>query len=214
MPLIRPKSNKNGSSFYGICNIALLGVEDKSSKFDWADIYLDIEIRQEGSDYTKSFRICGSFEKDPDGTVSGGSVLSRLYNFLDCINCKVGINAKGEWETEDGKPIDNIAKVLTKEYCEGFGAEPDSFPYIAYVYKEKPKKQGDKIFARVHHKIYAKAEGNDKKLLDDVNWLKTRGYLKEASPEELDSARPVMSGINNMKNEAEKVLGTDAFDNL
>ena len=27
-------------------------------------------------------------------------MLSRLYNFLDCNNCKVGINAKGEWETK------------------------------------------------------------------------------------------------------------------
>ena len=209
MSLIRPKTNSGGANFYGVCEIALLGVEDKSSKFDWADIYLDIEIRQKGSDYTKSFRICGSFERDPDGTVSGGSVLNRVYNFLDCIGCKAGINAKGEWETEDGKSIDNVALMLTKEYCEGFGAEPSSFPYIAYVYKEKPKNRGDKVYARVHHKIYENASGNSEKLLADVNWLKGRGYLKDASPEELDANRPVTS--NSMY---EGKLGPDAFDNL
>ena len=211
MPLIRPKSKSGGSSFYGICEIALQGAQDKSSKFDWADIYLDIEIKQKDSEYKKSFRICGSFEKDPDGTVSGGSVLNRLYNFLDCVGCKAGINAKGEWEQEDGKPIENISKFITEGYCNGYGSEPKSFPYIAYVYKEKPKKLGDKVYARVHHKIYPNAEGNDKKLLDDVNWLKGKGYLKEASPEELDATRPITS--NGMKDTIEK-LGSDAFDNL
>ena len=211
MSLIRPKSsNGDKSNFYGVCEIALLNVTDKSDQIDWADIYLDVEIKQKGSDYTKSFRICGSFEKDPDGTVSGGSVLNRLYNFLDCIGCKAGINAKGEWEQEDGKTIDNIAKFLSEGYCGS--SEPTSFPYIAYVYKEKPKKLGDKVYARVHHKIYLNEEANTQKLLDDVNWLKSRGYLKEASPEELDATRPVTS--NGMDNDVTRGLPSDAFDNL
>lgn len=212
MALVRPKSSSGDKvNFYGVCEIALLNVTDKSDQFGWADIYLDVEIKQKGSDYTKSLRICGSFEKDPDGTVSGGSVLNRLYNFLDCIGCKAGINAKGGWEQEDGQAIDNIAQFLTQGYCGS--SEPTSFPYLAYVYKEKPKKQGDKIYARVHHKIYPNEEANIKKLLDDVNWLKTRGYLKEASPEDLDAVRPVTSNGMDM-GDPTRGLPADAFDNL
>ena len=119
------------------------------------------------------------------------------------------LNAKGGWEQEDGQAIDDVATFLSKEYCGS--SEPTSFPYLAYVYKEKPKKLGDKVYARVHHKIYPNEEANTKKLLDDVNWLKSRGYLKEASPEEMDANRPVTS---NGMDDPTKGLPSDAFDNL
>ena len=55
MALFKPESSGNGGvNYYGICDIAILGFEDKSSQFDWADIYLDVTVKQKGSDYTKS----------------------------------------------------------------------------------------------------------------------------------------------------------------
>ena len=50
---------------------------------------------------------------------------------------------------------------------------------MAYIYREKPKKPGDKSWTRVYHKIYIKAEGNEGKLMDDITWLKGKGIIKE-----------------------------------
>ena len=71
MAIFRPKES-SGSNFYGVCKFAILGFEDKSSEFDWADLYLNVEIKQEGSDYTKELRITGNLEKDAKGNITCG----------------------------------------------------------------------------------------------------------------------------------------------
>ena len=63
MAIFRPQGSSSAvNNFYGVCEIAILGVEEKSAAFKWADIYLDIEIKQKGSDYTKQLRIAGDIE--------------------------------------------------------------------------------------------------------------------------------------------------------
>ena len=58
MALVRPKSSSGDKvNFYGVCEIALLSVTAKSDQFGGADVYIDVEIKQKGSDYTKSLRI-------------------------------------------------------------------------------------------------------------------------------------------------------------
>ena len=52
MAIFRPTGGESsGNNFYGVCEIAILNFEEKSSQFEWADIYLDIEVKQKGSDY-------------------------------------------------------------------------------------------------------------------------------------------------------------------
>lgn len=47
MAIFRPESgSSSNNSFYGICEVAIIGFEDRSSEFKWADIYLDIEVKQ------------------------------------------------------------------------------------------------------------------------------------------------------------------------
>ena len=210
MALYKPtKSSNSGVNYYGICDIAILGFEDKSSQFEWADIYLDVTIKQKGSDYTKSIRLNGYLEKEPDGSIKGGSVINRLYHFFDVLGVKAGINAKGDWETADGQPIKDIAKYLTDNHAVGLKTEPTDFPYLAYVYREKPKQPGGKVFTRVHHKINANSVDGRKKLEDDMNWMRDKGYLKEApmgvGPE----------GHNKVSvEEMERVFGDDAMSNM
>jgi len=207
MALYKPTKSENpGVNFYGICDIAILGFEDKSDQFDWADIYLDVTIKQRGSDYTKSIRINGSFDKGPDGSISGGSVINRLYHFFDVLGVKAGINAKGGWETEDGQPIDDIAGYLTDNHGIGLETEPKDFPYLAYVYKEKPKQPGGKVFTRVHHKINNNTPEGKKKLTDDMNWMRSKGYLKEA---------PAKEGWKDVSvEEMDQIFGADAMSNM
>ena len=205
MGIVRPTSKRSSetNNFYGICEIAILGFSDFSSKYEWADIYLDVEVKQKGSDYTKSVRLAGSLEKDPDGSVTGGSVLNRLYHFFDVLGVSAGINAKGDFETEDGTPIEDIAKYLSDNHSVG-SAEPTNFPYLAYVYKEKPKQAGGKVYTRVHHKINVNSEEGRRKLTDDVNWFKSKGFIKEAKLEDPKST----------VEEMEEVFGSDAIGNM
>ena len=205
MGIIRPtsKSSNETSNYYGICNIAILSIRDKSENFDWADVYLEVEVQQKGSDYTKTIRLAGSLDRDPDGSVTGGSVLNRLYHFFDVLGVTAGINAKGAFETEDGQPIENISKYLTENHSNGT-EEPTTFPYLAYVYKEKPKQPGGKVYTRVHHKINVNSEEGRRKLTEDVTWFKSKGFIKEAAPEQPKSTAA----------EVEEIFGSDALGNM
>ena len=172
MALFKPEKSSNpGVNYYGICDIAILGFTDKSSQFDWADIYLDVSIKQKGSDYTKSIRINGSFEREADGSISGGSVINRLYHFFDVLGVKAGVN-----------------------------------DYVGYVYKEKPKQPGGKVFTRVHHKINVNSTDGRNKLTSDMNWMRDKGYLKEA---------PAKEGWKDVSvEEMDEVFGSDAMSNM
>ena len=181
MAIFRPKMS-NGTSYFGICEIALNNFEDKSSQFDWADIFIDVTVNQKGSEYTRNLKIAGSLEKDAKGNITGGSVLKRMYVFFDAIGCKAGLNVKGEWEDENGKSIKDIAKYLNDKFIDvSFPDSEIDYNFIAYIYKEKPKKDGEKAWTRVYHKIYANNEANKTKLDSDVQWLKGRGVIKEVS---------------------------------
>ena len=203
MAIFRPQgSSSTGNSFYGICEIAILGVEDKSSNFEWADIYLDIEVKQKGSDYTKQLRIAGDLEKSPDGNITGGSVLKRMYNFFDIIGEKAGLTVDGKWENEDGEEIHDIAKYLNQKHSSNVipGTDPD-FTYLAYVYKEKPKQKGGKVYTRVFHRLNHNNDGGRKQLESDVKWFRDKGFLKEASETDVNPTQNVEmseSGIGNL----------------
>ena len=180
MAIFRPESGSSSSnSFYGICEVAIIGFEDRSSEFKWADIYLDIEVKQKGSDYTKQLRIVGDLEKT-NGKISGGSVLKRLYNFFDIIGEKAGLTVDGKWETEDGEEIHDIARYLNQKHASEVMPDTDpDFNYVAYVYKEKPKQKGGKVYTRVFHRIQTNDDNGKKQLDSDVKWFKDKSFLKE-----------------------------------
>ena len=136
MAIFRPEgSSSSNNNFYGVCEIAILGFEDKSSDFEWADIYLDVEVKQRGSDYTKQLRIVGDLEKDTNGKISGGSVLKRMYNFFDIIGEKAGLTVDGKWEDESGDSISNIAAYLNQKHVAPVlpGSPPSVVPPIIAI---------------------------------------------------------------------------------
>jgi len=193
MAIFRPQMG-GGKSFYGICEIALNNFEDKHSLFDWADIFIDVTINQKNSEYTRNIKIAGSLERDSKGNITGGSVLKRMYTFFDAIGCKAGLNVKGEWEDDKGEKIDNIANYLNDKFIPALIPDDELvYKYLAYIYKEKPKKDGDKAWTRVYHKIYSNIEANKAKLQEDVDWLKGKGVIKEATN------IPIQSNGNTLK---------------
>ena len=181
MAIFRPAMSSS-ASYFGVCAIALNSFEDKSSQFDWADIFINVTINQKDSEYTRDIKIAGSLDKDSQGNITGGSVLKRMYVFFDAIGCKAGLNVKGKWEDEKGEPIEDIANYLNTRFSQV--AMPDAgldYNYLAYIYKEKPKKEGDKAWTRVYHKICGNSDANKAKLEADVKWLKDKGVIKEAT---------------------------------
>ena len=203
MAIFRPEGTSSGSNFYGITEIALMNFEEKSSDYDWADLYLDVEIKQKGSDYTKQLRITGNLDKDAKGKLTGGNALKRMYGFFDVIGEQSGMNVDGVWEDADDNAIDNIASHLNQGHASL--VMPDQEPeynYLAYVYKEKPKTPGAKVYSRVFYRIQKNDKDGRRKLEEDVKWFKGKGFIKEAT--ETDMATPQKSvemsssGVGNL----------------
>ena len=203
MAIFRPEGgSSSGSNFYGVCEIAILGFTDKSSEFKWADVYIDVEIKQKGSDNTKNIRIAGDLEKS-DGKITGGSVLKRMYNFFDIIGEKAGLTVEGMWEDEDGNDIKDIAAHLNQRHVASIMPDTDpDFNYLAYVYKEKPKEKGGKVYSRVFHRIQQNNDKGRQVLESDVKWFKDKGFLKEASEEDISipkqNVEMSQEGIGNL----------------
>ena len=109
MALFKPEETKT-NSFNGICECTIVDIQDKSAQFDWADIYLQVTLLQNGSKYTRNANIVGGFDKDPNGNVTGGSVIKRMYAFFTTINCNAGINIKGE--LVNSRPCHNCVDML------------------------------------------------------------------------------------------------------
>jgi hypothetical protein len=185
MALFKPEViTTNG--FNGICECNIVQINDKSDMFDWADIYLEVQLLQNGSKYTRNASIVGGFEKDASGNITGGSVIKRMYTFFAAINCHAGINIKGEWEEADGKKINSISDYLNSQFTTEWDGESNGSDgkYLAYFYKQQPKKPGDKAYGRAHYKLYPAGGDNKNKLQNDIDWMKSKGYIKEATETE------------------------------
>ena len=179
MAIFKPVTNNDGGSKYlGICEAGIASFKDRSSEFDWADVFIEVEVKQKDSDYTKKLQIAGSFERDANGDITGGSVLNRMYKIFDTMGCDAGINIKGEFEDDKGQPIDNIATYLEDRFTTGNAVEMET-PYVIYVYKSVPKPNESQSYTRVLPRLYSNDADGRAKMESDVKFLKSKGMLKE-----------------------------------
>ena len=125
-----------------------------------------------------------------------------MYNFFDIIGEKAGLTVDGKWENEDGEEIHDIAKYLNQKHSSNVMPDTDpDFTYLAYVYKEKPKQKGGKVYTRVFHRVNHNDDKGRKQLESDVKWFKDKGFLKEASESDVNPTQNVEmseSGIGNL----------------
>ena len=180
MALFKPKqsSGGGGNKFTGICETHIVGFKDRSAEFDWADVFIEVEVGIKDSEYTRNLRIRGSFDKDDNGNITGGSVINRMYKFFGDIGCMAGITVQGKWELENGVAIDDIENYLNKNHV----GDAQNYPYLAYIYKEENKKSG-KTFNSVHYRLFPNTSKGNTDLASHIQWMKTNGYLKEATPQ-------------------------------
>ena len=57
-----------------------------------------------------------------------------------------------------------------------------------------------KAYVRVFTKVYRNQEENKAKLKSDIDWMKSKGYLKEVTDEVTDKAEMSGSGLANLWN--------------
>tara|TARA_Y100001938_G_C8011082_1_gene390075 strand:- start:416 stop:1015 length:600 start_codon:yes stop_codon:yes gene_type:complete len=188
-----PKKEEGGSGKYsGVCEVGIINFTDKSEEYDWADIYIDIEFALKDSQYSRNMQIAGSLEKDASGNITGGSVLDKMYRIFDTINCSAGVNIKGEWETNEGEPIKDIAGYLNNNYCSNF--MPDTPPvlnYVAYIYRKQNKNTGT-LFTTMLPKLYPNTAKGKEEMESYAKWMKNNNYLNEVK-EGPASENPVVS---------------------
>lgn len=190
MALLQTKTSSGAKNdFTGYFEAGIIKVEDKSGQFDWADVWLDVHFNIKGSQYPQIHSIKGSFDRNPDGTVEINKMVRQFNYFKDAIGFTGGINTEGNYETVDGEEIESITDTLNSFINEMNGSdnpmlEPPLNFYI-YVYKEAPKKPGDKIYKRVLGKICSNDAKGKAELESYVTYMQQKKYIKEASDEDV-----------------------------
>ncbi len=170
MALMRSQIKTGGGDWTGIKTGTIIGVKDDSSKFAWADVYLAVEFKVEGSEYPRIMKIAGSWDKNPDGTIQDCTLLKRITFFFDAIGEQGGVNQHGEWVNFKEEKIDDICSYIMDNY-------KDSACTI-FIYKEQGK--DGKAYTRVHNKVLAAKNGSEAELESYVDFIRKKGYLKEA----------------------------------
>ena len=178
MAIFRPEEKKSSGGFLGISEVGIIGFSNRSGEFDFADIFIEVELSIKNSEYSNKMSILGSLDKDASGNITGGTVLNRMYKFFDAVGCNAGLNIKGKFEDEHGNDIADIASYLNERYT------TESEQYVAYLYKKKPK-PGKKVYTEVYPKLWPNTNEGKVQAEKDVEWLKSRGIIKEADASDM-----------------------------
>ena len=194
MAIFKPITKSSPVSYLGPIEVGILGFADRSSEFDWSDIFIEVELSVKDSEFSNKLSICGRLDKDSTGNITGGSVLKRMYNMFDMLGCKAGLTIDGKWEDGEGKAIDNIANYLSEHF------KTNSEVYLAYAYKKKPK-PGKKVYTEVYPKLFLNTPGGKTQCDKDVAWLKSKGVIQEADASDMPQKSDVPitdSALNNL----------------
>ena len=183
----RPQKEKTSNGkldgpppWLGFQDAKILSFEDMSSNYEWAEVYLIVEIKTRNSEYSNKLRITGSFDRE-DGVIQDSSLLRKLYSLFDAISFGGGINKEGAWVNKVDEPITDIATFLNNNYTDTTGAE--IYPFTVYVYKTEVtnKNTGEKnVYTRVDSRM-AKTD-NPKSVADlksYIEWAKKNEVIVE-----------------------------------
>ena len=191
MTLLKSQTSSSRTDFLGFFEAGIVDVTDRSDEFEWADAFLDVTFHLKGSQFPQIHSIKGSFDKGPDGSLEINRVVRHLNYFFDAIAFTGGLNTVGTWENADGTLIPNIADTLNDHIAHINGsANPlidPPFNHYIYLYKEPPKEPNGKSYKRVLAKITSNDDAGHKELSSYVDFMKSKGYLKEAGDAPMSS---------------------------
>jgi len=188
------------SNFLGYFEAGIVDVTDRSDEFEWADAFLDVTFNLKGSQFPQIHSIKGSFDKASDGTLEINRVVRHLNYFFDAIGFNGGLNTMGTWENRDGTLIANIENQLNDHINEMNGSSnpliDPPFNHYIYLYKEPPKEVNGKSYKRVLAKITSNDNKGHKELESYVEFMKSKGYLKEADNSSIPSTSKTTGPID------------------
>lgn len=169
-------ANDGNSRFLGFVPVAIMDYQDKSENWDWADVYLDITLQIESSQYPVQMKVCGSYDKEASGEIKTCPLLKRVYWLADAVGFQGGPDKDGNWVDDEGEEIDDIASYLSNHHA----ANPlqPSFDYYAYVYKKQPGKDG-KSYTEVYPRLVPNTDNGRKELEGYIGFLKSKNLIKE-----------------------------------
>jgi hypothetical protein len=186
MALFKPEASAVGGSWLGYQVCGIESFEDKGGLYKWAPVYLQVSLKVENSKYPQEYKIAGSFERNPDGTIKDNTLLRKIYNLMDVLGEDAGVNAKGEWEINN-RPIPDIAEYLNDKYSPQFPEEP-TMNLLVYIY-EKWSDKDEKAYNECAGRIYHNDDKGKQELQGYVNFMKGKGYIKEHSSGEVVGAQ-------------------------
>jgi len=178
-PVTDPISTNTHKEWNGVQPVCIWDFKDRTKDFDWADIFLSVELRQMDSDYSRFLEIAGRLDKDTSGLITGGFILKRLYHLFETIGFDGGLTPKNTWEDAKGNEITNIGSHLNERFQTGNPIMDPSYDYAVYIYKETPRKPGQKAYTKVHHKMYPNTTKGKADLTSHVDWMTKKGFIKE-----------------------------------
>lgn len=189
--IFRPKST-GGGGFLGLQGAMIVGWTDRTAEFDWADLYWDIILQTEKSDYENALQLKGDFgyEVSPSGNhiITETTVIKRFYQLKDVIGHPFNLTAFGEFCDDDGNVVDaeTVIGLLTEEFTASFatqgGANP-TFPFCAYLYEVadrdgKTDENGNlKTYTRVVPQLQPNTDAGRAELEDYYTFLVRRGVI-------------------------------------
>ena len=197
MALVKPVRTEKGTPWFGIVPVSIWDFKDRSADYDWADLFLSCEVKIENSEYNRFVEIAGQLDRDPNGQVTGGNVLKRIYRFFEVIGCDAGINTQGKWEDADGQVIEDIGSYLNERYTTGNPIMDPSYKHLAYIYKAAPKTPGGKVYTRCLPRLASNDTEGHKDLKSHVEWMTSKGYLREVT-ETSSNGEATKTQLNNL----------------
>ena len=159
------------------------------------DVYWIISITFENSRFADKIYTVGMFERDVDGKVKANWLIDKVNKFLDFINYTGGFNIDGEFETMEGKVIqqDEIQNEIFKHMMDN----SDALDCYAYKYNEY-NKDDDKVYSRVWSDL-AKLPDREKlqnKIQKLIDKKKLVPYVKD---EQQTESKPQINGTSKVR---------------
>ena len=202
MAKFRPETTQ-GKSFLGFQEVGIIDFVDHTSKYDWADVCIDVNLQGNGS-FPVVMRLSGSYEKEPNGNIKDCSLLRKQYYLFDAIGFTGGPTLDGSYEDGDDKQIgdtDKLVEHLNNVYAHQgnpLTSEPKKV-YYAFVYKEWSE-QDQKAWTRVCPKLVMNDSDGRVDLESYVQFMKSKGFIKEydaSKATQTKSVSPKQSSFGN-----------------
>ena len=186
--------SEGGANYLGFQACAITELEDQTTKFDWADLFLRVQLDIEGSQYPVDMKILGSYDREADGNIKTCSLLKKWYRFADTVGFKGGPDVKGDMVDESGKAIDLLESL--EEHIKPHPIDPKR-EYYCYVYKEPSKKDPSKSYTTVYPRITSNTEKGRTELESFIQFLKSKSLIREEGNVVVTPANGQVAGSTN-----------------